>query len=585
MKRYESRHNPAVKDISDYIHSEAQDLGIHPDTLDKITRVLDGIEITDRIISEKEQLLVQKERELESLRQITDNSSNVVRNTINESKGNLDKATDLLNSGKFSEALKYSDIALYNIEGIDNLGLQTLAQANNLYLERNQQYVESAGRRDYLYNSSVVNGVNAFSWVKSNPTRDFYTFFREALNIPDKEQQTPDNVRIINRLYELLPLYVEEAQRTNYFYNEYNKYHDTLLKLQQVINIHNIKATASKGLKDYEEALRSCDIVFEIDPQNLTLSNLKNAILQEKQNEEASKLEENNLLVSQIQEIERLKEQLSQKEIETQELLARKELEKKELLDQKELELANKSLVKNQVIGDLQDDIGLKEKESYKLQIELLMKQVEFHKKESELKDKILEAAREIGKQKEINTELLDQNEVLDLKMQYATKEARVREIEKSILFTQKEKLSSLLTQKDYELNNALLQKEIEQKELLIQKEMELADKSLIKNQVIDQLREEIADLNKQLSQNNIAYSIYLDEVGCQPGSSLFEKQLLESLDLSSINLSPIDDGGQNQIAGNVIGNFDINHINTTHSIYPSGEGSSFDIIDVENSH
>ena len=159
---------------------------------------------------------------------------------------------------------------------------------------------------------------------------------------------------------------------------------------------------------------------------------------------------------------------------------------------------------------------------------------------------------------------------------------ARLNETEKSILLTQKEKLLALLTQKDYEINNALLQKEIEQKELLIQKELELADKSLVKNQVIDQLREEIADLNKQLSQNNIAYSIYLDEVGCQPGSSLFEKQLLESLDLSSINLSPINHGEQNQILGNIIGNFDNQHI--THSVALGGEGSqSFEIIHQES--
>jgi hypothetical protein len=60
-------------------------------------------------------------------------------------------------------------------------------------------------------------------------------------------------------------------------------------------------------------------------------------------------------------------------------------------------------------------------------------------------------------------------------------------------------------------------------------------------------------------------------------------------LDISELlnNLSPIvhevDNQVQNPLA--VINNFDINHINTTHSIYPSGDGSSFDIIDAENSH
>jgi len=277
---YESRYNPAVTELSRALRNDG---GINPDIMAKITRVLDGVEITDRIITEKdqvivqkEQLLVQRERELESPRANTDNSSKVARNIVNESKGNLDKSKNLLEAGKFSEALKYSDIALYNLEGIDNLGLQTIAQANNLYLERKQQYVEAAAKRDNLYNSSVVNSVNAFSWVKSNPTRDFYTFFREALNIPDKEQKSPDNVRIIKKLYELLPLYVKEAQRANYFYNEYNKYYDVKTKLEQVVNIHNIRAASSKGLKDYEEALKSCEIGLEIEPTSATLLNLKN---------------------------------------------------------------------------------------------------------------------------------------------------------------------------------------------------------------------------------------------------------------------------------------------------------------------
>lgn len=176
--------------------------------LAKITRVLDGVERMDEMVSQKEQLLVQKEKELVRLKSITDNSSKVARDIISESKGNLDQAVSLHKSGKFSEALKYSDIALYNIGDINSFGVKTVEQANKLYVERLELYKESSTKRDYLYNSSVVNGVNAFGWVKSNPTRDFYTFFRETLNIPDKEQKSPDNVRIIKKLYELLPLYV-----------------------------------------------------------------------------------------------------------------------------------------------------------------------------------------------------------------------------------------------------------------------------------------------------------------------------------------------------------------------------------------
>ncbi len=279
----------------------------------------------------------------------------------------------------------------------------------------------------------------------------------------------------------------------------------------------------------------------------------------------------------------------------------------KELLAQQELALANKSHMKNQIIDELEEEIELKEDEVVNLRIQNLEKELMTQEqeklliqKELELADKsliknqLVNEAKKLLAKKDIefqnlldqNTELVDQNEVLDLKMQYATKEARLRETEKSILLTQKEKLLALLTQKDYELNGLMIQQEIEKKELLVQKELELADKSLVKNQVIDQLKEEIADLNKQLSEHNIAYSIYLDEVGCQPGSSLFEKQLLESLNLSSINLSPIDHGGQNQIVGNILGNFDIDNQHITTSVVLGGEGSdSFSIIQDDGSH
>jgi hypothetical protein len=658
MKRYESRHNPAVKDISDYIHDNARNFGIDPVMATKIKNVLDGIEITDRIINEKdqvivqkEQLLVQKERELDRLKSITDNSSKVARNIVNESKGNLDKAMELLNSGNFNEALKYSDRALYNLEDIDNLGLQTIAQANNLYLERKQQYVEAAAKRDNLYNSSVVNGVNAFSWVKDNPTRDFYTFFRETLNILDKEQKSPDNVRIIKKLYELLPLYVEEAQRANYFYNEYNKYYDAMTKLQQVINIYNIKAASSKGLKDYEDALKSCEIALKIEPTSTTLVNLKNAILQAKQVEEASKLEENNLLVSQTQEIETLRELLAQKDeevhnksaeknriieelsgnllakdkeiaskslkigevsqsvkkenrkltakdkllsdkeqrieelkalieqskIEKEELLAKQELavsnkshmknqiidglvkevnlkedevvdlriqnlekeliaeQKEKLLIQKETEIQEKSFAKNQVIGDLQDDIGLKEKEALNLKIELLMKQVEFHKKESELKDKASELkekalldAMEIVKQKDIVNEL--QGKLLAF--QNLSKHDETLQLELSVIH--------------FKVGESIL------------------------NGNVDEMKE---------------LSKYLSELMKDP----IEKD--ESLDISELlnNLSPIHNVQENQVQNPlaVINNFDINNVHTTHSVLisMSGEESAFSIIQEDGSH
>ena len=148
----------------------------------------------------------------------------------------------------------------------------------------------------------------------------------------------------------------------------------------------------------------------------------------------------------------------------------------------------------------------------------------------------------------------------------------------------QKQKLSFLVSQKDQEFQNLLIQKEIEQKELLMVKELAVTDKSFEKNQIIEQLREDITNLKQKLLDNQPIYrSIYIEDRSCQPGESLVERQMA-SLDLSSINLSPINHGGQNQIVGNIIGNFDNQHI--THSVILGGEGSeSFEIIQQESFH
>ncbi|MDR0774870.1 MAG: hypothetical protein LBE72_06215 [Rickettsia sp.] len=388
-EHYESKYNPAVKEISDYIHKNARDSGIHPEMLAKITSVLEGVKRTDEMISQKEQLLVQKEKELKAFRASVDNSSKVARDVVNESKQHLDKAESLYKLKNFSEALEYSNKALYSIGNINGLEVKTVAQANKLYVERLELYKESEAKKDYLYNSAVVSSgnksVNAFGWVKENPTRCFYSFFKDVLKVPDN---TADNIKIIKKLYDLLPSYIGEAQRTNHFYNEYNKYYNAMTKLQQVVNIHNIRAASSKGLKDYEGALKSCEIALEIDPKSSTLSKLKNSILQEKQGIEAIKLKEKELSVGKDklisdkdQEIEALKALLALQKAETQKkdaLLLAKELEKKELLDRKEKEILdlktlnlvrelesqeNKELL-NLVINELQEKIVLKDNEN-----------------------------------------------------------------------------------------------------------------------------------------------------------------------------------------------------------------------------
>jgi len=167
---------------------------------------------------------------------------------------------------------------------IDNYGIGKVEQLNQLYLERKKQHVEAAAKRGYLYSQGVINGVNGFDWYKANPTRDFYSFFRNTLKVSDK---SPENVKLIKeRLYKHLPSYLEEAKKSNYFLDEYNKYYKNMVtskeKLSQIIDIYNIKAIASKNLGDYESALKSCDIAIKINPKDLEASNFKKFILKEK---------------------------------------------------------------------------------------------------------------------------------------------------------------------------------------------------------------------------------------------------------------------------------------------------------------
>ncbi len=110
---------------------------------------------------------------------------------------------------------------------------ERVKELNRLYLERLEQYKEAAAKRDNLYNSSNVNGVNAFSWSKSNPSRDFNSFLKHSLGVPDN---TPDNVRIISNLNKNLPLYLEEVKRADYYWDQYNKYYQDMMQLKGQMN-------------------------------------------------------------------------------------------------------------------------------------------------------------------------------------------------------------------------------------------------------------------------------------------------------------------------------------------------------------
>lgn len=99
-----------------------------------------------------------------------------------------------------------------------------IAEVNRNRELKNQalkQYLESAAKRDNLYNSSNVNNVNAISWALQNPTHGFKWFFDNSLKVPTN---TSDNSKLIKRLNKIYPEYLEEVKRANYFQDRYNKY-------------------------------------------------------------------------------------------------------------------------------------------------------------------------------------------------------------------------------------------------------------------------------------------------------------------------------------------------------------------------
>lgn len=184
----------------------------------------------------------------------------------------------------YENALKNCDKSILYMGNIDNYGIEKVEELNKLYLERKKQHIEAAVKRDYFYSQGVINGVNGFDWYKVNQTRDFYSFFRDTLKVSDK---SPENVKLIkDRLYKNLPPYLDQAKKSNYFLDEYNKYYKDMVaskeKLSQFIYIYNTKAIASKKLGDYESALKSCDIAIKINPKDLEASNFKSFILKEK---------------------------------------------------------------------------------------------------------------------------------------------------------------------------------------------------------------------------------------------------------------------------------------------------------------
>ena len=265
----------------------------------------------------------------------------------------------------------------------------------------------------------------------------------------------------------------------------------------------------------------------------------------------------------QADEVGNLRVQNLEKELmaeEQEKLLIQKDIELENLFDQQEAAVRNKSLVKNQIIGGLREAMTEKEKETYQLQIESLMKQVELHKKEAE-------DARIISELK---------GQLLTLKALYGH----------DVSFA--EEFSAI----QFRAENSIANNDFG----------DIADLSRYISRLVEAERDNSvsADFSNLLAnispithgeEQPIYRSIYIEDRSCQPGESLVERQM-ESLNLSSVDRqnqvvqtggsliageqmsAPLNQGNimnhgaQNQ---NLIGNFDIENQHITHSVLLSG--------------
>lgn len=498
MKRHESKYNPAVKELSDYIHKHANDGNIRPDVLGRITRVLDGVEVTDN-------LLVQKDTELQSKENLLVQKDHVILqkdSVINEKTLEVQSKDNLLvqKEQKLQETItdrvqkEFADV-IHKLQPDLHYGTaedfqvyiqgKLMIESKNYALMQNDLpfYKEKLLIKEF---TEVLNKLHPDEYPTKNPNDWKGDYGKQTIESKNYALMQND-----------LPFFKQDLLRREFI--------DVLHKLYPseypTKNTDEWKDSWGKRVIDS----KNYEVIEDKLPtfKKLLLSQIENVLNSKDQ-----------LLVVKDNETESLRNLLLQKEAETEELLAQKELEKKELLVQKEVELANKSFVKNQVIGELQEDIGLKEKETLNLKIESLMKQLEF-------KDKALEDAHEIVKQNKMINELQEKL----LAFQNLSKHDETLKLELSVIH--------------FKVEESIL------------------------NGNLDEMKE---------------LSKYLSELMKNP----IEKD--ESLEISELlNLSPIGHVEANLVQNPVpvINNFvDINHINTTHSVYPSGEGSeSFEII------
>lgn len=354
-KQYTSPYNPAVKELSDLIIKGAYDGRIPPHVLAKITSVLDGVEVTDNLLVQKDQEVKQKTYEVLNREQLLAQKEQVLQQKAIETQKAKELAVQKTFEAQQTKQL-LQDTAPKLIE------LQKTEFVDTLH----KLYPDS-------YPAKLEKWTDKLPMKKHVDSADFQVMERNTKIykqwLAEKEQE---NIKkeFIKSLHELYP---------NAYSSNFGEWTDRL-PMKKHVDSNNFKVM-KKNTKIYKKLLEEQQAKELEDVKRLEEENIK---------KEQLLTSKDKLLIDKNQEIEFLKA-----------LLVQKELEKEELLAQKEEEIQDKSFIKNLTINSLLEELIIKYTENNNLKMLNLLKQIEIQEN------------KEVIAQKD--TELLIKNFLIDI--------------------------------------------------------------------------------------------------------------------------------------------------------------------------
>lgn len=368
-KQYTSPYNPAVKELSDFIIGQAQAGRIPPEVLTRIDSVLEGIEVTDKLLFQKDSVINQKEQLLVQKESVINQKNLEVRN-----KDSLLVQKEQVLQQKAIETQKAKELAAQKAFEAQQTKQLLQDTAPKLIELQKTEFVDTLHK---LYPDSYPAKLE--KWTDKLPMKkhvdngDFQVMERNTKLYKEwliKKEQENIKKEFINSLHKLYP---------NAYPADFTEWTDRLPMKKHVDN-SDFKVM-KKNTKIYKAQLEEKQAKELEDVKRLEEENIK---------KEQLLTSKDKLLIDKNQEIEFLKA-----------LLVQKELEKEELLAQKEEEIQDKSFIKNLTINSLLEELIIKYTENNNLKMLNLLKQIEIQEN------------KEVIAQKD--TELLIKNFLIDM--------------------------------------------------------------------------------------------------------------------------------------------------------------------------